>query len=237
MAIEVNLFLICATNCHSGLILMCMCCPSGVVDIEAETPRGMCVYVDESCIHGHQMSKGFCTLVINEVCSGSQEGKFLGRTRAQKKISYCSLLLQTGTNTATILKGQPSLFQWLTLGWTWRSSPTLWLFLYMAILLVEACAVITNSTFIQGNFWYIISLKILQQRHLIIFQLECDTKKMIHRFNYVIIIGELNVPILSKNCQSPKFTPRQYFILYSIYYLHLVILHYDTPQVCLQTHE
>ena len=43
-------------------------------------------------------------------------------------------------------------------------------FLYMAIPLAKACAVITNSTLIQGNFWYIISLLVLQQHHLI-FQL------------------------------------------------------------------
>ena len=46
---------------------MCMCCPSGVVDIEAETPCGICTYVDERCICGHHVSKNFCTLVINEV--------------------------------------------------------------------------------------------------------------------------------------------------------------------------
>ena len=51
---------------------MCVCCPSGVVDIEAETPHGTCTYVDESYIHGHHVSKDFCTPVINEVCSGMQ---------------------------------------------------------------------------------------------------------------------------------------------------------------------
>ena len=57
---------------------MCMCCASGVVDIEAETPCGTCTYKDESCIRGQHVSKDFCTPVINhsEVCSGSQEGKF-----------------------------------------------------------------------------------------------------------------------------------------------------------------
>ena len=65
-------------NCHPGLILMCMRCPSGVVDIEAETPCGTCTYVDESCICGHHVSKDFCTPVINGVCSSSQEGKVLG---------------------------------------------------------------------------------------------------------------------------------------------------------------
>ena len=63
---------------------MCVCCPFGVVDIEAETTRGTCTYVHESCIRGHQVSKDFCTPVINVVCSGSQGGKFEGRTFAQK---------------------------------------------------------------------------------------------------------------------------------------------------------
>ena len=81
---------------------MYMCCLSGMVDIEAETPCGTCTYVDESCIRGHHVSKDFCTPVINVVCSGSQEGKFEGRTCAQKNVSYCSLLLQTGTIMATV---------------------------------------------------------------------------------------------------------------------------------------
>ena len=67
-----------------------------MVDIEAETACGTCTYVDKSCIRRHHVSKDFCTTVINEVCSGSQERKFGGRTRAQKNFSYC-LLLQTGT--------------------------------------------------------------------------------------------------------------------------------------------
>ena len=46
--------------------------------------------------------KRFCTPVINEVYSGIQEGKFWGRRRVQKNVSYCSLLLQTGTITATV---------------------------------------------------------------------------------------------------------------------------------------
>ena len=78
-----------------------MCCESSVVDMEAETPCGTCTYVDESCIRRHHMSKDFCTLVINEIRSGSQEKKFWDRTRPSK-VSYCSLLLQTGTITATV---------------------------------------------------------------------------------------------------------------------------------------
>ena len=54
-------------NCRLGLILMCVCCASGVVDKEAETPHGICTYVDEICIRGHHVSKDFCTPVINEV--------------------------------------------------------------------------------------------------------------------------------------------------------------------------
>ena len=71
--------------------------------IEAETTRGTCTFVDESCIRGHacvkrftctymnencirrhHVSKDFCTPVIDEACSGSQEGKFWDRVRAQK---------------------------------------------------------------------------------------------------------------------------------------------------------
>ena len=59
---------------------MCMCCPSCMVDIEAEITHGTCTYVDESCICGHHVSNDFCTPVINEVCSGSQEGKFWSKT-------------------------------------------------------------------------------------------------------------------------------------------------------------
>ena len=82
---------------------MCVCCPSGMVDIEAERrPRGTCTYVDESCIRRHHVLKDFCTPVINEVCSDSLEGKFWSKTVVQNNISYCSLLLQTGTITATV---------------------------------------------------------------------------------------------------------------------------------------
>ena len=65
---------------------MCVCCASGVVDIyvEAETPRGTCTFMDEGCISRHHVSKDFCTPVIDEVCSGNQEGKFWDRVRAQK---------------------------------------------------------------------------------------------------------------------------------------------------------
>ena len=83
---------------------MCVCCTSGMVDIEAKTPHGTCTYVDESCIHGHHVSKHFCTPVINQAWSGSQEGKFEGRTCAQKNSSYCSLLLHTGAITAIYYK-------------------------------------------------------------------------------------------------------------------------------------
>ena len=81
---------------------MCVCCPSGVVDIEVKRPQGTCIYVDKSCICGQHVLKDFCTTVINEVCSGSQEGKFWGRTHAHKNVSHCSLLLQTGTFTGTV---------------------------------------------------------------------------------------------------------------------------------------
>ena len=47
-------------------------------------PQEACTYVVESCIHGHHVLKDFCTPVINEVYSDSKEGKFGGRTCAQK---------------------------------------------------------------------------------------------------------------------------------------------------------
>ena len=111
---------------------MYVCCASDVVDIEAETPRGTCTYMDESCICGHHVSKDFCTPVINEVCSGSQEGKFWGRTRAQKNVSYCSLLLQ-----ATVRDSYHYSNDLLQGG----LEDCLLHFLYMTVLLAEACAV------------------------------------------------------------------------------------------------
>ena len=45
--------------------VLCMCCASGVVNIEAETPHETCTYVDESYIRGHHVSKDFCTLLGN----------------------------------------------------------------------------------------------------------------------------------------------------------------------------
>ena len=76
---------------------MCVCCASGVVDIEAdETPCGSCTYMDERCIRRHHVSKDFCTPLINEVCSGSQEEKFWGRAHVQKTsaIAHCYHRLQ-----------------------------------------------------------------------------------------------------------------------------------------------
>ena len=127
-----------------------------MVDIEAKTARGTCTYVDKSCIHRHHVSKDFCTPVINEVCSGSQEGKFWGRTCVQKNVIYCSLLLQTGTITATV-RDSHHYSNDLLQG---ALEDRLLHFSYMAVPLAEACAVITNSTLIQGNFWYIMSLLI-----------------------------------------------------------------------------
>ena len=73
-----------------------------VVALEAGTPHETCTYMDESCFCRHQVSKDFCIPVINELRSGSQEGKFWGRTHAKKNFSYCSLLPQTGTVMATV---------------------------------------------------------------------------------------------------------------------------------------
>ena len=93
--------------------------------------RGQELYLRTPCV------KDFCTPVIIEVCSGSREGKFWDRTRAQKNFSYCSLLLHTGTITATV-RDSHHYFQWLTPGWTWRLSPTLfriWPFRLLKIVL------------------------------------------------------------------------------------------------------
>ena len=131
-----------------------MCCASGVVDIEAKKPHKTCTYVDKSCILRQHVSKGFCTPVINEVCIGSHEGKFWGRIHAQKNLSYCLSLLQTGTIMATVRDSRHYSNNLLQGG----LEDSLLHFLYMAVLPAEACAVITNLTLIQGNFWYIVSL-------------------------------------------------------------------------------
>ena len=82
---------------------MWACCPSGVVDKEAETPHEACTHmVESSTIRRHHVSKDFCTPVIKEVCSGSKEEKFGSRTHAQKTFSCCSLFLWTVTITASV---------------------------------------------------------------------------------------------------------------------------------------
>ena len=88
-----------------GLILMWVCCASGVVVIEAKTLRETCTYMDEGCICRHHVPIFlYSTPVINEVSSGNQEEmqerKFGGRTHVQENFGYCSFLLQTGTITA-----------------------------------------------------------------------------------------------------------------------------------------
>ena len=53
-----------------GINVMCVCCVSDMVDIEAETHHGTCTYMDKSCIRGHHVAKDSCTPVINDACSG-----------------------------------------------------------------------------------------------------------------------------------------------------------------------
>ena len=118
---------------------MCMCCTSVMVDIEAETPCGTCTYEDKSYIRRHHVSKDFCTPVINEVCSGSQEGKFGGRTSG-KNFSYCSLLLQTGIITATVRDSLHYSNDLLQGG----LKDCLLHFFVFGCSLAEACAVIMN---------------------------------------------------------------------------------------------
>ena len=83
---------------------MYACYPTGVVDKEAEnTSHETCTYVVKSySICRHNVLKDFCTPVINEVGSGSKEGKFGGRPHAQKNFSCCSLFLWTVIITATV---------------------------------------------------------------------------------------------------------------------------------------
>ena len=82
----------------------------------------------------------------------------------------------------------------------------------MAVLLAEACAVIMNSTLIKENFWYIISLYILQQHHLNFPIVMSENDMWIQLCNYYWWIAV----ILSKNRQMPKFTHHQYSFLYGI---------------------
>ena len=87
-----------------------------VTNMEAEPPHEICVYVVENCIHGDYVSKGFWTLVINEVLVCIQESKnphdqytvavkkeSLVIGHVPRKISaVCSLFLWTGTITAIV---------------------------------------------------------------------------------------------------------------------------------------
>ena len=161
---------------------MCEYCASAMVDTEAETSCGTCTYVDESCICGHHVSNDFCTPVI---CSGSEERKFWGRALAQKSFSYC--VVATDWNYYSYRKGQPSLFQWLiTPGWTRRLSPIL--FVYGC----SACWSLCCDD--ESNF---------DTRKLLVYHFSLSTaatpfnfpivKWCKDRFNYIIIIGGLNV--------------------------------------------
>ena len=109
------------------------------------------------------VSKDFCTPVINEVCSGSKEGKFGGKTHAQKNFSYCSLFLRTVTTIATVRDNYRYYYD-LQLQGGQDHLPCFFVSVCMVCMhmamdaLAEAGAVITNSTLIKRNFWYIISL-------------------------------------------------------------------------------
>ena len=86
--------------------------------------------------------------VLTGVCSGSEEGKFEGRTCAQKNVSCCLLLLQIETLTTTVSDSHHYSNYLLQGG----LKDHLLHFSYMAIPLAEACAVIINSTLIKVNF-------------------------------------------------------------------------------------
>ena len=64
-------------NCCLGLILMCACSPSSMVDKEAKTPCETSKYVVESCICGHHVSKDFCTPIINKVTVAVKKGSLM----------------------------------------------------------------------------------------------------------------------------------------------------------------
>ena len=70
----------------------------------------------------------------------------------RKMVTYCLLLLQTVTITATVRDSHHYSNDLCGL------EDYLLYFSYMAVLLAEACAVITNSTSMQEHFWYIIFL-------------------------------------------------------------------------------
>ena len=77
-----------------------------------------------------------------------KKGSFgLGHVGAQKNFSYCSLLFKTGTIMATLRDSRHYSNDLLQGG-----LKDCLHFLYMVILLAEACAVIMNSTLIQETF-------------------------------------------------------------------------------------
>ena len=126
-----------------------------MVDKEAKIPCETCTNVVESCsIHRNHVLKDFCTPVINEVCSGSKEGKFGGRTHAQKDFTCCLVFLGTLTITATVRDSCQHSNDLLQS----ELEDRLLNFFAYGRLLAEAGDVILNSTLMQENFWYIISL-------------------------------------------------------------------------------
>ena len=105
--------------------------------------------MDEGCIRRHHVSKDFCTPVIDKVCSGSQEGRFWDRVRAQKNQL---LFVVTRLEKLQLLQGTAVII--LTTYSRVDSKIVSYTLSHMAVPLAEACAVITNTTLIQGNFWY-----------------------------------------------------------------------------------
>ena len=113
---------------------MCTCCPSGVVDKEAETPCETCTlptYLVNYCsieIFWHTVSAN--AVALDHVCVAVKKGSLVVGQVPRKNFSCCLLFLRTITITATV-RGTAAVFQWLTPGWTQRLSPTLfhiWLF-------------------------------------------------------------------------------------------------------------
>ena len=92
----------------------------------------------------------------------------------------CSLFLRTVTTTATVRDSCQYSNDLLQGGLEDR---LLCFFIY-GRLLAEIDAVITNSTFMQGNLWYINSLYILKQRHFPIAMWHKENDMYIKSRNY-----------------------------------------------------
>ena len=97
------------------------------VDMKVEAPREICTHLVENCIRGHHVLKDFWTPFINKVlvCIQESENPHDPYAVAVKKEVWwldCAQknfsCLLTDWNYYSYCKGQPSVFQQLTPGWT-----------------------------------------------------------------------------------------------------------------------